>query len=97
MTTLKPPMARSVEMRCSIKFLMSSSNRSTGEAALRAERLASEGKREEAGRARRAGQVRGEGMDRYVGEAKGASARTKEGGVEADELVSRGKEEGGHS
>ncbi|KAH7824796.1 uncharacterized protein MONOS_7213 [Monocercomonoides exilis] len=43
----------------------------------------------------RAGEV--EGMFRYVGEVKGASARTKMGGVEADELVSRGKEEGGHS
>ncbi|KAH7822315.1 uncharacterized protein MONOS_6446 [Monocercomonoides exilis] len=61
-------MERFVAMRCSREYLKPSSNRSTGEAALREERLAWEGKREEAGRARIAGQVRGEGMDRYVGE-----------------------------
>ncbi|KAH7829052.1 uncharacterized protein MONOS_12286 [Monocercomonoides exilis] len=38
-----------------------------------------------------------EGINRYVGGAKGSSTRTNEGGVEADELVSRGKEEGVHS
>ncbi|KAH7824130.1 uncharacterized protein MONOS_12047 [Monocercomonoides exilis] len=51
-------MARSVAMRCLREQLEPSSNTRTGEAALRAERLASEWKREEVARARRAGQVR---------------------------------------
>ncbi|KAH7829107.1 uncharacterized protein MONOS_14173 [Monocercomonoides exilis] len=58
MTTLKPPMSRSVVLRCFGEQLEPSSNTRTGEAALRAERLASEWKREEVARARRAGQVK---------------------------------------
>ncbi|KAH7817079.1 uncharacterized protein MONOS_8011 [Monocercomonoides exilis] len=51
-------MERFVAMRCSREKLEPSSNTSTGDEKLREERLAWERKREEAGRARRAGQAR---------------------------------------